>query len=140
MQKSKIISAVHTPMPFRALNSRITSSSGFCQMPSKSNSPFWIFRAKSVMYSALRQLMPSSCNCSFPASRICSASTVPRAPRMRCQMVACALVEICCPTIWCTTAENRSVSTSRFTRPTWAITAPSFSSLPLRYSVSSCPY
>ena len=31
---------------------------------------------------------------------------------------ACALVEICCPTMWCTTAANRSGSTSRRIIPT----------------------
>ena len=84
-------------MPFRALNSRMASSSLFCRMPSGSNAPLWTRSAKSVMYSALRKVMPSACNLGTPAARIVSAFTVPSASCIRCQIVACAFVEICWP-------------------------------------------
>ena len=60
--------------------------------------------------------------------------------RIRFQMVACAFVEICWPTMWCTTAEKRSVSTSLSMCPACAMTAAIRSSLALRYAVSASPY
>lgn len=69
MQKSRIISAVHTPMPLRDESSRIASSSLFCQIPSKSNAPVWTFSAKSVMYSAFLNVMPSDWSLETPAAR-----------------------------------------------------------------------
>ena len=60
--------------------------------------------------------------------------------RIRFQMVACAFVEICWPTMWCTTAEKRSVSTSLSMCPACAMTAAIRSSLALRYVVSASPY
>ena len=132
MQKSSIISAVQTPTPFRLLSSRMASSSGFCQMPSRSNSPLSIFRAKSVMYSAFRKVMPKLCSFSTPAPRTAAASTTPNSSRIRFQMVACAFVEICWPTMWCTTAEKRSVSTSLSMCPACAMTSAIRSSLALQ--------
>ena len=60
-------------------------------------------------------------------------STVPSASCIRRQTVACALVEICCPTMWCTTAANRSGSTSRRIIPTRSMTSPIRLSLLRRY-------
>lgn len=61
---------------------------------------------KSVMYSVLRKVMPSDCSRGTPAAVMLSAVTVLSASCMRCQMVACAFVEICCPMIWCTTEKT----------------------------------
>ena len=118
----------------------MASSSGLCRIPSRSNSPLSIFRAKSVMYSAFRKVMPKLCSFSTPALRTAAASTTPNSSRIRFQMVACAFVEICWPTMWCTTAEKRSVSTSLSMCPACAMTAAIRSSLALRYAVSASPY
>ena len=118
----------------------MASSSGLCRIPSRSNSPLSIFRAKSVMYSAFRKVMPKLCSFSTPAPRMAAASTTPNSSRIRFQMVACAFVEICWPTMWCTTAEKRSVSTSLSMCPACAMTAAIRSSLALRYAVSASPY
>ena len=92
------------------------------------------------MYSAFRKVMPKLCSFSTPAPRTAAASTAPNSSRIRFQMVACAFVEICWPTMWCTTAEKRSVSTSLSMCPACAMTAAIRSSLALRYAVSASPY
>ena len=79
MQKSKIISAVHTPMPLRDESSRMASSSLLRQIPSKSNAPVWTFSAKSVMYSAFLNVIPSDWSLGTPAARTVSALTSPTA-------------------------------------------------------------
>ena len=92
------------------------------------------------MYSAFRKVIPKLCSFSTPAPRTAAASTTPNSSRIRFQMVACAFVEICWPTMWCTTAEKRSVSTSLSMCPACAMTAAIRSSFALRYAVSASPY
>ena len=46
---------------------------------SRLKAPLRIFSAKSVMYSALRKVMPSDCNRGTPAAAMLSAVTVPSA-------------------------------------------------------------
>ena len=84
--------------------------------------------------------MPSACNPSAPAPSTVFACTVPSASHIRCQMVAWALVEICWPMMWCTTAENRSVSTVRCTGPMRSITSARRLSFCRRKSSSFSPY
>ena len=122
---AKQISAVQTPMPFRLLNARIAASLLICATASRSNAPVWTRSAKSVIYAALRNVMPSACRLGTPAARMASALTVPSASCTRCQIVACAFVEICWPMMWCTTDENRSGSTVRSICPMRSITSQS---------------
>ena len=51
--------------------------------------------AKSRIYPAFRKVMPRDCRSVISVSRMVSAFMTPRRSRIRCQMVACALVEIC---------------------------------------------
>ena len=82
-------------MPLRLLSARMASASRMCATASRSNAPVWTFSAKSVMYSALRKVMPSDCSSGTPAAKIVSALTAPSASCIRCQMVAWAFMEIC---------------------------------------------
>ncbi len=123
MQNSKIISEVHTPIPCKPDSSFMASSSDFSQIPSKSKVPSVIFRAKSVIYSAFRKVMPKDCRYSVPAES--TVSVTPNLSFIRCHIVACAFVDICCPIIWCMTDENKSVSTGRFIFPILSMTSAS---------------
>ena len=58
----------------------------------------------------------------FSAARTVSALTSPSADSIRCQIVSCALVEICWPMMWCKTDENRSGSTVRSICPMRSMT------------------
>ena len=59
-----------------------------------------------------------------PADRMVSALTSPSVSCIRCQMVAWALVEICCPMMWWITEENSSGSAVRSICPTRSMTSP----------------
>lgn len=127
-------------MPFNEASACIACSSGMLSTVFRSNEPFPTFRAKSCIYSAFRNVMPKDCSRVISALPMVSAITSPNESYIRCHIVACAFVEICCPMMWWTTEENRSVSTALLICPIRSMQAANFLSLLFRYSISFCPY
>lgn len=96
-QNSKIISAVHTPIPFKETNARIASLSDNWEISCKANSPVFTFSAKFLIYSALRNVIPKDCNVSISVVEMLSAFTSPNCAFILAHIVACAFVDICWP-------------------------------------------
>ena len=60
----------------------------------KANSPVFTFSAKSLMYSAFRNVIPKDCNVSIPAAEMLCAFTSPNCALHSRHIVACAFVDI----------------------------------------------
>jgi hypothetical protein len=140
MENSISISAVHIPTPASAESSLQISASDFRRSAAISSLPSAALSAAPRMYDALRKEKPNFCSSASVQARMLCGVTAPSASSILCQMVACALVEICCPTMDLTSAENKSSEPSRCITPILSIAAPSVLSRAFKWRISTSPY